>query len=79
MSINKLQTTAVVMMVTAVILLLGCGVDSQERERQHQEAEDKVYAAYVAKDYNRIITLADSFKADKSFSEGKACYWLGYG
>lgn len=37
-----------------------------------------VYAAYKAKDYPRIITLVDSFKTDGNFSEGKACYWLGY-
>lgn len=37
-----------------------------------------VFAAYKAKDYPRIISLVDSFKAIGNFSEGKACYWLGY-
>ena len=35
-------------------------------------------AAYLDKDYPRIIELVDSFKPQGCFSEGKACYWLGY-
>ena len=69
--------TLVVMVVTA-LFLLGCGGDSRERERQRKEAEDMVYEAYLAKDYPRIIELVDSFRPLGSFTEGKACYWLGY-
>lgn len=56
----------------------GCGDGNNEQQRQRQEAENMVYAAYQAKDYPRIVTLADSFKTNGGFSEGKACYWLGY-
>ena len=49
-----------------------------EQKRQREEAERMVYEAYLAKDYPRIIELVDSFKPLGSFSEGKACYWLGY-
>lgn len=58
--------------------LTGCGDSNNKQEKQRKEAEDIVYAAYMAKDYPRIIALVDSFKTDGNFSEGKACYWLGY-
>ena len=64
-----------------VLLLLafvvGCR-DYAELQKKRIEAENMVYAAYKAKDYPRIITLADSFRTNGGFSEGKACYWLGY-
>lgn len=57
-------------------LLTGCEKNNEQQKRI--EAENMVYAAYKAKDYPRIITLADSFRTNGGFSEGKACYWLGY-
>ena len=64
-----------------ILLLLafvvGCR-DYDELQKKRIEAENMVYAAYKAKDYPRIITLADSFRTNGGFSEGKACYWLGY-
>ena len=57
-------------------LLTGCEKNNEQQKRI--EAENMVYAAYKAKDYPRIITLADSFRNNGGFSEGKACYWLGY-
>ncbi len=64
--------------LAAVIFLSGCGGNTKEQERQRREAEDMVYAAYLDKDYPRIIELVDSFKPLGSFTEGKACYWMGY-
>ena len=64
--------------VLLLTFLTGCGRSNHEIQEQRRIAEDMVYAAYTAKDYPRIITLVDSFKADGNFSEGKACYWLGY-
>ena len=57
-------------------LLTGCEKNNEQQKRI--KAENMVYAAYKAKDYPRIITLADSFRNIGGFSEGKACYWLGY-
>ena len=57
-------------------LLTGCEKNNEQQKRI--EAENMVFAAYKAKDYPRIITLADSFRNNGGFSEGKACYWLGY-
>ena len=59
-----------------IIFLSGCGGNTKEQERQRRGAEDMVYAAYLDKDYPRIIELVDSFKPQGCFSEGKACYWL---
>lgn len=64
--------------VLLLTFLTGCKGGKNEQQEQRRIAEDMVYAAYKAKDYPRIITLVDSFKTDGNFSEGKACYWLGY-
>ena len=78
MNRNRLHLLTLVIMVTATIFLSGCGRNTKEQERQRREAEDMVYEAYLDKDYPRIIELVDSFKPQGCFSEGKACYWLGY-
>ena len=70
--------TLMVTIATTIIFMSGCGNNSKERERQNREAEDMVYAAYMNKDYTRIIELVDSLKPLGNFSEGKACYWMGY-
>ena len=70
--------TLVVTVVAAALFLSGCGGNSKKQERLRKEAEDMVYAAYLDKDYPRIIELVDSLKPLGSISEGKACYWLGY-
>lgn len=64
--------------VLLLAILTGCERGSKKNDSQRIDAENMVYAAYLAKDYPRIIELADSFKKQKSFSEGKAYYWLGY-
>lgn len=64
------------LLILLFTLLTGCEKNKEQQKRI--EAENMVYAAYKAKDYPRIITLADSFRTNGGFSEGKACYWLGY-
>ena len=78
MSKNILHRLTLVVTLAAVIFLSGCGGNTKEQERLRREAENMVYEAYLAKDYPRIIELVDSFKPQGSFTEGKACYWLGY-
>ena len=78
MNTIRLRYLTLVVTLAAVIFLSGCGGNTKEQERQRREAEDMVYAAYLDKDYPRIIELVDSFKPQGCFSEGKACYWLGY-
>jgi len=77
MSKNKLGRLTLAVTVAA-LFLTGCGVDSKDQERLRKEAEDMVYEAYMAHDYQRILELVDSFKPLGSMSEGKACYWQGY-
>ena len=69
--------TLVVTVVAAALFLSGCGGNSKKQEKR-REAEDIVNKAYEARDYQRIIEVADSLKSQGSMSEGKACYWLGY-
>ena len=78
MSKNILGRLTLVVTVVAALFMSGCGGDSKERERLRREAEDMVYKSYLDKDYPRIVALVDSFRQQGSFSEGKACYWLGY-
>ena len=78
MSKNILRRLTLVVTVAAAFFLSGCGGDSEEEERLRREAEDMVYAAYLDKDYPRILELVDSLKPLGNFSEGKACYWQGY-
>ena len=78
MSKNILGRLTLVVTVVAALFMSGCGGDSKERERLRREAEDMVYEAYMAHDYQRILELVDSFKPLGSMSEGKACYWQGY-
>ena len=78
MNTIRLRYLTLVVTLAAVIFLSGCGGNTKEQERQRREAEDMVYAAYLDKDYPRIIELVDSFKPQGSFTEGKACYWMGY-
>ena len=78
MSKNRLNLLTLVATIAVTLFLLGCGGLSKEQERQRKEAEDMVYEAYLAKDYPRIIQLVDSLRPLGGFSEGKACYWLGY-
>ena len=78
MSIYILRRLTLMVTVAAAIILSGCVGNSKEQERLRKEAEDMVYNAYLAKDYPRIIEIVDSFKPLGAFTEGKACYWLGY-
>ena len=75
---NLLSSWILVATIIATLCTSGCGGNSKERERLSREAEDMVYEAYLNKDYPRIIELVDSLKPLGNFSEGKACYWMGY-
>ncbi len=70
------QYTFCILLLLAI--LTGCGGNGNKNKEQRREAEDMVYAAYLAQDYPRIVELVDSFKPLGLFSEGKAYYWLGY-
>ena len=60
------------------LILTGCGNDDAAFKERCEDAERMVYETYLQKDYNRILTLTDSVRKLGLFSEGKACYWMGY-
>ena len=63
--------------VGMLLTITGCD-NSPATRKQQQEADSLINAAYEGKNYQRIVTLADSLKETGSISEGKAYYWLGY-
>jgi serine phosphatase RsbU (regulator of sigma subunit) len=56
----------------------GCNVNNSTARKHQQEADSLINVAYETKNYQRIVTLADSLKEIGNLSEGKAYYWLGY-
>ena len=64
--------------ITLIPILNGCSKDDADFKKRCEEAEKMVYETYLQKDYKRILTLTDSLRKDGLFSEGKACYWMGY-
>ena len=66
--------------VAGIVLMTmtGCNIDSPATRKLHQEADSLINVAYETKNYQRIVTLADSLKETGGLSEGKAYYWLGY-
>ena len=76
MRIKRIAIFSVVGML--LLAATGCDINSPASRIQQQEADSLINAAYEAKDYQRIVTLADSLKETGSLSEGKAYYWLGY-
>ena len=61
-----------------VLAVAGCDGGGGVTDSQRKWADSLMNAAYISRDYQRIMTLADSLKATGLFSEGKTCYWLGY-
>ena len=61
-----------------VLAVVGCDGGGGVTDSQRKWADSLMNAAYISRDYQRIMTLADSLKATGLFSEGKTCYWLGY-
>ena len=57
-------------------LFVSCS--SQPSKEQSDKAENLIEAAHKAKDYQRLMLLADSLEKDGSLSSAKAYYWRGY-
>ena len=54
----------------------SCG--NSPSQEQMAKAEQLIEAAHKAKDYQRLMLLADSLKNCGSLTSAKALYWLGY-
>ncbi len=57
-------------------LFVSC--NNQPGKEQSDKADKLVEAAHKAKDYQRLMLLADSLEKDGSLSSAKAYYWRGY-
>jgi len=62
--------------VVAMLLLTtaGCHISNPTVRKQQQVADSLINDAYATKNYQRILTLADSLKEAGDISEGKAYY-----
>ena len=63
-------------LLTAAVLTAGCqGGASKEEKRQ---AEQLIENTQRQKNYDRLLTLADSLEGTGALTQAKACYWRGY-
>jgi serine phosphatase RsbU (regulator of sigma subunit) len=62
--------------ITVLTFLAGC--DQFEKKATDPQADKDIEAAYKARDYQKIILLADSFQQSGAMSDVKAYYWQGY-
>ena len=60
------------------LLLLLTACSSKPSKEQAEKAEQLMEEAHKAKDYPRLMMMADSLEKDGSLSAAKAYYWRGY-
>ncbi len=60
----------------AAILFVSC--KEHRATHQHLAVDSLMNAAYQARDYDSILSLANSHQQEGTLSELKACYWRGY-
>ena len=58
--------------------ILTSSCSQQPSKEQAEKADKLIEAAHKAKDYDRLMLLADSLEKDGSLSSAKAYYWRGY-
>lgn len=62
--------------ITVAVALTACGDTAGHKTTA--EADSLINAAYELRDYQRLITLADSLRQKGDLADGEAYYWLGY-
>ena len=60
----------------STFLFTACG--NKPSEEEMAKAEQLIEAAHKAKDYQRLMSLADELEAKGSLTPAKAYYWRGY-
>ena len=63
-------------LISYLLVLSSCFSGPSEEEKA--KAEQQIEAAHKAKDYQRLMTLADQLEAKGALSPAKAYYWRGY-
>ena len=62
----------------SILLLLLTACSQQPSKEQAEKADQLMEDAHKAKDYPRLMMMADSLERDGSLSAAKAYYWRGY-
>ena len=70
------QTRLLIFVLTALTFFAGC--DRFDKMKHDPQADKDIEAAYKARDYQKIIDLADSFQQSGAMADVKAYYWQGY-
>ena len=59
------------------MVLVACGGEGTTK-RDNNQVDKQIDQAYRAKDYPKLMALADSLRQNGSLSEAEAYYWQGY-
>ncbi|MBO7128234.1 MAG: hypothetical protein J6W05_00485, partial [Prevotella sp.] len=62
--------------VAIAVLTVGCG--NTGRKGQSKKATELIEVAHKTRDYQRLLTLADSLEQAGEVSHASANYWRGY-
>ena len=77
MNTKKLMVGAVSFLLPlSTFLLISCG--SNPSQEESAKADQQIEAAHKARDYQRLMQLADDLERDGSLTPAKAYYWRGY-
>lgn len=63
--------------IATVLCMVACSKASRD-EVKGSEADKLIQKAYTAKNYSRLVGLADSLQQEGGLSEAEAYYWQGY-
>ena len=72
----EFRKTTILFSLLAAILFVSC--KEHRTIHQHLSVDSLMNAAYQARDYDSILSLANSHQQEGTLSELEACYWRGY-
>ena len=75
---RKLWVMAAILIISGAMELLFTGCHNGARKSSSSEATNMINMASKAKDYERVLSLADSLEKAGKISKGESNYWQGY-
>ena len=72
----EFRKATIIFLFLAAILFVSC--KEQQATHQHLSVDSLINAAYQARDFDSILSLANSHQQEGSLSVLEACYWRGY-
>jgi len=69
---------AAILIISGAMELLFTGCHNGARKSSSSEATNMINMASLAKDYERVLSLADSLEKAGKISKGESNYWQGY-